>query len=410
MPLQRGNPCRIRGRAQRIAVLVTLAVALIAPALGAPGPSGAKKDEIATAAPSAILVDAESGSILFEKNADQLMPPANLAKLMTAEVVFNEIKQGRISLDTEYIVSEYAWRHGGAPSHTTSMFAPIHSKVAVKDLLYGVIVQSANDACITLAEGIAGSEDKFAQMMTARARELGLTKSYFPNGTGLPDPTLVMSVRDLAKLARHIILNYPEFYPIYGEKEFTWNRIRQQNRNPLLGMGIGADGLSTGSSDEGGFGLVGSAVQNGERLIVVMNGLRTAAERANEGKRLLEWGYKAFEHRSLFAEGEAIGEAKVFGGTQGSVPLVATGAVSLLMPRDSTERLTARIVYTGPVPAPVHQGQPIGQLRVWRGENMVLEVPLQAGASVATGGMTRRAFDAATEFVIGLFLSGTKRI
>lgn len=410
MPLQRGNPCRIRGRAQRIAVLVALAVALIAPALGAPGPSGAKKDEIATAAPSAILVDAESGSILFEKNADQLMPPANLAKLMTAEVVFNEIKQGRISLDTEYIVSEYAWRHGGAPSHTTSMFAPIHSKVAVKDLLYGVIVQSANDACITLAEGIAGSEDKFAQMMTARARELGLTKSYFPNGTGLPDPTLVMSVRDLAKLARHIILNYPEFYPIYGEKEFTWNRIRQQNRNPLLGMGIGADGLSTGSSDEGGFGLVGSAVQNGERLIVVMNGLRTAAERANEGKRLLEWGYKAFEHRSLFAEREAIGEAKVFGGTQGSVPLVATGAVSLLMPRDSTERLTARIVYTGPVPAPVHQGQPIGQLRVWRGENMVLEVPLQAGASVATGGMTRRAFDAATEFVIGLFLSGTKRI
>lgn len=410
MPLQRGNPCRIRGRAQRIAVLAALAVALIAPALGAPGPSGAKKDEIATAAPSAILVDAESGSILFEKNADQLMPPANLAKLMTAEVVFNEIKQGRISLDTEYIVSEYAWRHGGAPSHTTSMFAPIHSKVAVKDLLYGVIVQSANDACITLAEGIAGSEDKFAQMMTARARELGLTKSYFPNGTGLPDPTLVMSVRDLAKLARHIILNYPEFYPIYGEKEFTWNRIRQQNRNPLLGMGIGADGLSTGSSDEGGFGLVGSAVQNGERLIVVMNGLRTAAERANEGKRLLEWGYKAFEHRSLFAEREAIGEAKVFGGTQGSVPLVATGAVSLLMPRDSTERLTARIVYTGPVPAPVHQGQPIGQLRVWRGENMVLEVPLQAGASVATGGMTRRAFDAATEFVIGLFLSGTKRI
>jgi D-alanyl-D-alanine carboxypeptidase (penicillin-binding protein 5/6) len=409
MPLQ-GNSCWIRGRAQRIAMLAALAVALIAPALGAPSPSGAKKDEIATAAPSAILVDAESGSILFEKNADQLMPPANLAKLMTAEVVFNEIKQGRISLDTEYIVSEYAWRHGGAPSHTTSMFAPIHSKVAVKDLLYGVIVQSANDACITLAEGIAGSEEKFAQMMTARARELGLTKSYFPNGTGLPDPTLVMSVRDLAKLARHIIVNYPEFYPIYGEKEFTWNRIRQQNRNPLLGMGIGADGLSTGSSDEGGFGLVGSAVQNGERLIVVMNGLRTAAERANEGKRLLEWGYKAFEHRSLFAEGEAIGDAKVFGGTQGSVPLVATGAVSLLMPRDSTERLTARIVYTGPVPAPIHQGQQIGQLRVWRGENIVLEVPLQAGASVATGGMTRRAFDAATEFVIGLFLSGTKRI
>ena len=230
MPLQRGKPCRIRGNAPRIAALVALAVALLAPALGAPNPSSPRKDEIATAAPSAILVDAESGSILFEKNADQLMPPANLAKLMTAEVVFNEIKQGRISLDTEYIVSEYAWRHGGAPSHTTSMFAPIHSKVAVKDLLYGVIVQSANDACITLAEGIAGSEEKFAQMMTARARELGLAKSYFPNATGLPDPTLVMSARDLVKLARHIIVDYPEFYPIYGEKEFTWNRIRQQNQ------------------------------------------------------------------------------------------------------------------------------------------------------------------------------------
>jgi serine-type D-Ala-D-Ala carboxypeptidase (penicillin-binding protein 5/6) len=410
MPLQRGKPCRIRGNTPRIAALVALAVALLAPALAAPNPSSPRKDEIATAAPSAILVDAESGSILFEKNADQLMPPANLAKLMTAEVVFNEIKQGRISLDTEYIVSEYAWRHGGAPSHTTSMFAPIHSKVAVKDLLYGVIVQSANDACITLAEGIAGSEEKFAQMMTARARELGLAKSYFPNATGLPDPTLAMSARDLVKLARHIIVDYPEFYPIYGEKEFTWNRIRQQNRNPLLGMGIGADGLSTGATDESGFGLVGSAVQNGQRLIVAINGLKSATERANEGKRLLEWGYKAFEHRSLFAEGQTIGEAKVFGGTQGSVPLVAAGAVNLLMPRDSTERLTARIVYTGPVRAPVHEGQAIGLLRVWRGENMVLEVPLQAGVSVATGGMTRRAFDAATEFVIGLFISGSKRI
>lgn len=410
MPLQRGNPCWIRGNTPRIAALVALAVALLAPALGAPNPSSPRKDEIATAAPSAILVDSESGSILFEKNADQLMPPANLAKLMTAEVVFNEIKQGRISLDTEYIVSEYAWRHGGAPSHTTSMFAPIHSKVAVKDLLYGVIVQSANDACITLAEGIAGSEEKFAQMMTARARELGLAKSYFPNATGLPDPTLAMSARDLVKLARHIIVDYPEFYPIYGEKEFTWNRIRQQNRNPLLGMGIGADGLSTGATDESGFGLVGSAVQNGQRLIVAINGLKSATERANEGKRLLEWGYKAFEHRSLFAEGQTIGEAKVFGGTQGSVPLVAAGAVNLLMPRDSTERLTARIVYTGPVRAPVQEGQAIGLLRVWRGENMVLEVPLQAGVSIATGGMTRRAFDAATEFVIGLFISGSKRI
>ncbi len=410
MPVTRGAVSALCSRAPSAVVIAGLLAWLLAPALAAPNAApGGKKDEIATAAPTAMLIDAGSGSILFEKNADQLTAPGSLAKLMTAEVVMNELKQGRITLDTEYIVSEYAWRHGGAPSHTESMFAPIHSSVAVKDLLYAVIVQSANDACITLAEGIAGSEDKFAAMMTQRARELGLTKSYFSNSTGLPDPTLVMTARDLAKLARHIIVSYPEFYPIFAEKEFTWNRIRQQNRNPLIPMGIGADGLKTGFTEEGGYGLVGSAVQNGLRLIVVVNGLRTAAERANEGKRLLEWGFKAFEQRYLFAESETIGDAKLFGGAQGSVPLVAAGAVSVLVPRDSSERLLARIVYTGPVRAPVQEGQPIGLLRVWRGDTMVLEVPLQAGASVGTGSMTRRAFDAATEFVIGLFLSGHKR-
>jgi serine-type D-Ala-D-Ala carboxypeptidase (penicillin-binding protein 5/6) len=418
MPSRPGNLSRCHGAA-RLAVitLAALAAALLAaalalgPALGAPNPSSAaKKDEFQTAAPNAILIDAESGSVLFEKNADQLVAPANLAKLMTAEVVFDKLKQGLITLDTEYIVSEYAWRHGGAPSHTTSMFAPIHSKVTVKDLLYGLIVQSGNDSCITLAEGIAGSEPKFADMMTMRARELGLAKSFFPNATGLPDPTLVMTVRELAKLARHVINTYPEFYPIYGEKEFTFNRIRQQNRNPLLPMGIGADGLETGSTEEGGYGLVGSAVQNNLRLIVVVTGLKGSAERANESKRLLEWGFKGFEQRYLFAEGQAIADAKLFGGAQGSVPLLAPAAVNLLMPRGSTERVVARIVYTGPVRAPVQQGQPIGVLKVWRGDNVVLEVPLHAGESVEKGGITGRAFDAATEAVIGLFLSGGKRI
>lgn len=413
MPLHRGAPSTFGGIARCVAALgaVLAGFLVLAPALSAPNPApGAKKDEFATAAPSAMLMDGGSGSILFEKNADQPMAPGSLAKLMTAEIVFNEIKQGRLTLDTEFPVSEYAWRHGGAPSHTESMFAPIHSNVTVKDLLYGLVVQSANDAAITLAEGIAGSEQKFAEMMTQRARELGLPKSYFSNATGLPDPTLKMPVRELAKLARHIIVTYPDLYPIYAEKEFTFNRIRQQNRNPLLAMSIGADGLKTGFTEEGGYGLVGSAVQNGLRLIVAVNGLKTANERANEGRRLLEWGFKAFEQRSLFAEGQTIGDAKLFGGAQGSVPLRAAGPVSVLVPRDSNERLLARIVYTGPVRAPVQEGQPIGQLRVWRGENMVLEVPLQAAESVPKGGMTRRAFDAATEFVIGLFLSGTKRI
>lgn len=420
MPVKRaavplfGNRARlaaIAGLAIAGLAIAGLAAALLGvlPALAAPNPAPLKPGEIATPAPTAVLMDAESGSILFEKNPDQLMAPGSLAKLMTSEVVLNELKQGHITLDTEYVVSEYAWRHGGAPSHTESMFAPIHSSVAVKDLLYGVIVQSANDACITLAEGIAGSEDRFAAMMTERARELGLPKSYFSNATGLPDPTLVMTARELAELARHIILTYPDFYPIYAEKEFTWNKIRQQNRNPLLAMGIGADGLKTGFTEEGGYGLVGSAVQNGQRLIVVVNGLKSATERANEGRRLLEWGFRAFEQRPLFAEGESVGDAKLFGGAQGSVPLMASGPVSVLMPRESNERLLARIVYTGPVHAPVQEGQAIGQLRVWRGDNLVLELPLHASQSVGVGGMTRRAFDAATEFVISLFVSGHKR-
>jgi D-alanyl-D-alanine carboxypeptidase (penicillin-binding protein 5/6) len=398
------------GRLARPAAVMIAGALALGVALAANPVPGAKKDEFQTKAPRAMLIDAESGSILFEKNADELMAPSSLAKLMTAEVVFNEIKQGRLALDKEFTVSEYAWRHGGAPSHTSSMFAPIHSKVAVKDLLYGLIIQSGNDAAIALAEGIAGNEPKFAALMTQRARELGLARSYFTNSTGLPDPPLVVTARELGILARHIIKTYPEFYPIYGEKEFTWNKIRQQNRNPLLAMSIGADGMKTGFTESGGYGLVGSAVQNGSRLIVVINGMETAAERANEGKRILEWGFKAFEQKYLFAEGQHIGDAKVFGGAHWTVPLQAPGGVNLLVPKGSNDRITARIVYSGPVHAPVQEGQRIGTLKVWRGDNLVLEVPLRAGESVAKGGITGRAFDAATEFVIGLFLSRAKKI
>jgi D-alanyl-D-alanine carboxypeptidase (penicillin-binding protein 5/6) len=396
-------------RAWPAAALLAGALAVAAAYAANPVP-GPKKDEFQTAAPRALLIDAESGSILFEKNADELMAPSSLAKLMTAEVVFNLLRQKTIALDTEYIVSEYAWRHGGAPSHTSSMFAPIHSKVAVKDLLYGMIIQSANDGAIALAEGIAGNEPKFAAMMNDRARELGMPRSFFTNATGLPDPPLVVTARELGTLARYIIKTYPEYYSIYGEKEFTWNKIRQQNRNPLLAMGIGADGMKTGYTEDGGYGLVGSAVQNGQRLIVVINGLKTQQERANEGKKLLEWGFKAFEQRYLFGEGQTIGDAKVFGGAQWSVPLQAPGSVSLLVPKGSSERITARIVYSGPVRAPVQEGQAIGRLKVWRGDNLVLEVPLHAAEAVAKGGITGRAFDAATEFVIGLFLSRAKKI
>ncbi|MGZ8299777.1 MAG: D-alanyl-D-alanine carboxypeptidase family protein [Rhodoplanes sp.] len=386
---------------------------LLALAGAAPNPvSGPKKEDggFQTSAPFAILIDAETGSVLFEKGADALTTPSSLAKLMTAEVVFNEITQGRLSRDEEMMISENAWRRGGAPSRTSSMFAPIHSRVRVEDLLRGLIIQSANDAAIALAEGISANERAFAVLMNNRARELGLVKSNFANATGLPDPTQKVTVRELAKLAQHIMRTYPDFYPIYGEKEFTWNKIRQQNRNPLLALNIGADGMKTGYTAEGGFGLVGSALQNGLRLIVVVNGLKTAKDRADEAKKLLDWGFSGFEQRPLFAEGEILGQARVFAGTQTSVNLVGRRAISMLIPRNNHDRISAKIVYSGPVPAPVQEGQRIGTLRVYRGTNVALEVPLQAAETVERGNLSRRAFDAASELIIGLFRAGIAKI
>ena len=387
-------------------------ICAVASAVAAPNPvSGPKSsDGYQTAAAHAMLIEAESGSVLFEKAADDLIPPASLSKLMTQEVVFNEIKQGRLNPTTEFIVSTNAWRRGGAPSHTSSMFIPIHSKVSVDDLLHGAIIQSANDACIALAEGISGNESTFAELMTKRARELGLAKSTFGNSTGLPDPRQLMTARELAKLARHLIETYPDYYKYYSEREFTWNKIRQFNRNPLLMMNIGADGLKTGFTKEAGYGLVGSAVQNGLRLIVVVNGLRSEKERADEAKKMLEWGFHNFQSGLLFAEGQEIAQAKLYGGTKGHVPLTARKEVRLMVPRGSRDKIIARVVYSGPVPAPVQEGQNIGTLKVWRGESVVLEVPLQAAESVGIGSMPGRAFDAATELVLGLFRAGFKRL
>jgi len=394
--------------AAALAALLCLAIAV--PAALAQKKDGPKKDEPQIAAPHAILIDADNGGVLFERAPDRLVFPASLAKLMTAEYVFHEIKEGRIKLTDEYIVSENAWRKGGAPSHGSTMFAAIHSKVGVDDLLHGMIIQSANDAAIVFAEALAGNEPEFGAKLTRRAREIGLTKSVFTNSNGLPDPDEKVTTRELAMLARHIILNYPEFYKLFGQPEFTWNKIRQQNRNPLLTMGIGADGLKTGFTKEAGYGLVGSAVQNGLRLIVVVNGLKTAKERADDAKKLLEWGFRSFEQRILFAEGQTIGSAKVYGGASGHVPLTASGQVRVMLPKAGGDRLIARIVYTGPVPAPVEKGQPIGNVKVWRGDNVVLTMPLKAAESVPKGTLSQRAFDAVTEMAIALFRAGAERL
>jgi serine-type D-Ala-D-Ala carboxypeptidase (penicillin-binding protein 5/6) len=374
------------------------------------GPAAAQKkdDNFQTSVPHAILIEAESGSVLYERAADDLVYPASLAKLMTAEVIFNELQQGKISLEDEVIISENAWRTGGAPSRTSSMFAPINSRVKLHDLLRGIIVQSGNDACIAIAEALAGNEMAFGVKMTNRAREIGLTKSSFTNSTGLHNPGLKVTARELGKLAQHIIRTYPDFYKIYGEREFTYNKIRQFNRNPLLAWG--ADGLKTGFTKESGYGLVASAEQNGLRLIVVVMGAKGEKERADEARKLLEWGFRSFEARILFAEGQTVGEAKVFGGEKGYVPLVGSRAIRLMVPRNVSEKIVARVTYTGPLPAPVERGRQAGVLKVWRGDTLALEVPLHTGEEVGKGSLSQRAFDAVTESVITLFRAGAERL
>lgn len=360
-------------------------------------------------APYALLLDSASGTVLYEKAADELMVPASLAKLATALVAFEEIAQGRLTLDSEIGISENAWRKGGGVSGGSSMFAQVHSRIRLADILRGIIVQSGNDASIALAEAIAGDEATFARIMTERVHALGLTKSVFKNATGMGDPQQRVTARELALLADHIVKTYPELYKIFGEREFTWNRIRQQNRNPLLTMDIGADGLKTGNIDESGYGLVGSAVQRGQRLIVVVNGLKTARDRAQEARKLLEWGFRAFETRQIFAEGEIVGEASVFGGAKGRVGLKAKGPVSLLLPRGSSERLNARIVYRGPLTVPLQEGTEVGRLLVTRGDVKTLDVPLYAAESVEPGSLQSRAFDALMEAATGWVRKALRR-
>ncbi|MGH6779706.1 MAG: D-alanyl-D-alanine carboxypeptidase family protein [Bradyrhizobium sp.] len=379
------------------------------PAAAAPDAKG--EGGFAGNAPTEILIEASTGAVLFEKNADELRPPASMMKLMTVEVVFHAIKEGKVKLTDEYPVSEYAWRHGGAPSGTSTMFASIHSNVSVGDLLQGAIVDSGNDACIALAEGMAGNEQAFASdFMTKRARELGLTKSTFANSNGLPDPDNEMTVRELAMLARHIILTYPELYKLFSEKAFTWNKIRQQNRNPLLNSMEGADGLKTGYTKEGGYGLVGSVVQNGIRLIMAVNGLTTKKERASEANKLLEWGFHNFAMRPLFAAREPLGYARVFDGNSRSVEVTSPNPIQVMVRKGSNNQLKARVVYTGPVRAPVATGQRVGVVRVWRGDNLAVEVPVYAAGPIGIGSTMQRAFDGAIELVLTMIRAGIEKL
>ena len=354
-----------------------------------------------TKAKQAFLIDADTGTILFEKDSDKPVPPASLSKLMTMEMVFHSIRTGEHSVDDMIHISENAWRTGGAGSGGSTMFAKLDSDIKLNDLIHAVIIQSANDACIAIAEAFSGSEENFAKAMTARATQIGMTRSVFKNSTGLPAEGQKVTMRDLATLARHIWKQYPDFYPIYGQREFEWNKIKQRNRNPLLAMNIGADGMKTGFTEESGYAMVGSSSREGRRLFMALSGMASERERAEEGRKMLEWGIRAFEKRDLFQEGEVIGVASVFGGSKSSVPLVAKGRLSIFVPVANADQLKARVVYQGPVAAPIELGAEVGLLKVFIGDRLFQELPVYAGEAVEVGNLRQRAESAAYELMTG---------
>ncbi len=348
--------------------LCFLAVALsaIAAAVPARAQSDGSSPLIRTDAPFAVIMDHDTGDILFEKNARRPMAPASMSKIMTALLVFEELERGALSLSDSFRISEDAWRRGGAASGSSTMFAEVGSEVSVEDLLRGMIIQSGNDAAIALAEGVAGSEEAFAQLMTLRAQALGLEGSTFRNATGWPDPEHRMTAVDLARLARIIVRDHAALYRIYAERSFSWNGITQGNRNPLLGGGLGVDGLKTGHTEASGYGLVLSASRNGVRRIVVVNGLDSEADRADAARQLLEAAFRQFERRVFLKAGTAIADADVWMGRNRRVPITVADDLAGFVYRPAAAQSEATLRYRGPLPAPVAAGDPVGDIIVER--------------------------------------------
>ncbi len=330
-----------------------------------------------TKANHAILMDADTQVILFEKDADTPMHPSSMSKLMTVYMAFDRIKKGTLSLDDSFTVSEKAWRKQGS-----KMFVHVGDSVTVGDLLQGIIVQSGNDACIVLAEGMMGSEEAFAEAMNAKAKEIGLTGSSFKNATGWPDEGHMMTARDLAILARHIIHDFPEDYKLFSEKEFTYNGIRQENRNMLLDRSLGADGLKTGHTEVAGYGLTASAKQNGRRLILVVNGLRGTVERANEAERLMQYGFLNFDNVSVFKQGNVIDQVPVWAGQAETVSLTINEDIIYSLPKAEVDKVKATLIYNTPVPAPIKKGDHIADLVVTAPDMEEKTYPLVAADNV----------------------------
>lgn len=347
-----------------------------------------------TKAQRAILIDASDGAVLFAHKADELAPPASMSKLMTLAVLFRALKAGQIKTSDEYLMSVNAWRKGGAPSGTSAMMVPVNTKATIDDLIKGIAVQSGNDASIAVAEGMSGSEEAFAKTMAEEAKRIGLTKSTFVNSTGLHDENHLMTARDLATLARYIVTEYPEYYQVFGLKEWQYRKHKFFNRNPLLFLGIGADGMKTGHTKEAGYGLVASAVQEGKRLIVVVGGHANADERKAEAAKLLEWGFKSFSLVKVFDDGEVVGRARVWGGSRMYVPLTGKGDVLISLPKyPANQRLSAEIVYKAPLKPPVKKGDQVATLKIMSTSSSATEVPLFAAEDVEPAGIAWRGVD-----------------
>lgn len=349
-----------------------------------------------TEARQAIVVDWDTGTVLFEKNADEPMHPSSMSKLMTVYMLFDALKNGSVKLDDEFPVSEKAWRMGGS-----KMFVDLGAKVKVEDLIQGIVVQSGNDACIVVAEGLGGTEEAFAEKMNQKAKEIGLEHSTFKNATGWPDPEHLMTARDLSILARRTIADFPQYYHYYGEIDFTYHGIKQGNRNPLLYKDLGADGLKTGHTDEGGFGLTGSAKRGDRRLIMVLNGLPTMKSRFEESERVMEWGFREFDNYTVFKKDAAVSEAEVWLGDQAMVPLVTESDLKVTLPKKSRHGMKVTVKYDGPIPAPIAKGTKLAKLVIDAPEMPPMEIPLVAGADVGKLGFSGRVVAALKHVVWG---------
>jgi D-alanyl-D-alanine carboxypeptidase (penicillin-binding protein 5/6) len=350
-----------------------------------------------TAARAAVIMDHRTGVVLFEKNADERIPPASMSKLMTAYMIFDRLKSGRLKLDEEVTVSERAWKMGGS-----QMFLEVGDRVRVEDLIRGIIIQSGNDACVAMAEAISGSEEAFAREMNEKAREIGLTGSSFANSTGLDAPDHLMTVRDLALLARAIVTEFPEHFKYYAELEFEYAGIKQPNRNPLLQARVpGVDGMKTGYTEQSGYGLVSTAKRDDRRVIAVLAGLKSVGQRRAEGERLLEHGFREWQEYRLFGAGETVVDADVWLGAAPKVPLSSTSTVAVTLSREARKGLAVKVSYDNPVPAPVAAGQRVGTLEIGAPGMAPLAVPLVAAQEVPKAGMLGRATAA-----FGYFLRG----